>query len=283
MNCSARERKPNATRKWPIDMNPIDTLFQRLRSQRHQAFMPFITAGDPDLATTARVVPELAANGASLIEIGFPYSDPIADGPVIQASYTRALERGLRIDDIFTCVRGLNVAVPLVGMVSYSLVYHRGPEKFLDNAQAAGFSGAIVPDLPLEEAESLARLASARDFKLIQLVTPTTPPERAARIAQLSTGFLYCVSVTGITGERDRLPDALLDQLRHLRQQTDLPLCVGFGISRPDHVRMLRDVADGVIVGSALVRRLEQAGKRPVDEVVAESMTLVRELVAALQ
>ncbi len=245
--------------------------------------MPFITAGDPDLATTARVVPELAANGASLIEIGFPYSDPIADGPVIQASYTRALERGLRIDDIFTCVRGLNVAVPLVGMVSYSLVYHRGPEKFLDNAQAAGFSGAIVPDLPLEEAESLARLASARDFKLIQLVTPTTPPERAARIAQLSTGFLYCVSVTGITGERDRLPDALLDQLRHLRQQTDLPLCVGFGISRPDHVRMLRDVADGVIVGSALVRRLEQAGKRPVDEVVAESMTLVRELVAALQ
>src|SRR5205823_14555403 len=117
---------------------------------------------------------------------------------------------------------------PLVGMVSYSLVHHRGPETFAAQWQESGLSGAIVPDLPVEESEALASAANARDFKLIQLVTPTTPPERAVRIAKTSTGFLYCVSVTGITGERDRLPDQLLDQLQWLRQQTDLPLCVGF-------------------------------------------------------
>src|SRR5204862_5366193 len=122
------------------------------------------------------------------------------------------------------------------------------PERFIAQAQEAGLSGASVPDLPVEEAEELTRLAAARDFKLIQLVTPTTPRDRAARIARASTGFLYCVSVTGITGERDRLPEELLDQLRWLRGQTDLPLCVGFGISRPEHVRMLREAADGIIV-----------------------------------
>jgi tryptophan synthase alpha chain len=128
-----------------------------------------------------------------------------------------------------------------------------------------------VPDLPVEESEDLARLAAARDFKLIQLVTPTTPRDRAVQIAQTSTGFLYCVSVTGITGEREKLPEELLGQIARLRRQTDLPLCVGFGISRPEHVRMLRDVADGVIVGSALVRKLEQAKSRPMEEVAQES------------
>jgi tryptophan synthase alpha chain len=244
--------------------------------------MPFVTAGDPDLAATAQIVTQLAANGADLIEIGFPYSDPIADGPVIQASYTRALERGVHLDDIFASIQRLKVPIPLVSMVSFSLVYHRGAERFLDQAQAAGFSGAIVPDLPLEEAESLARLAAARDFKLIQLITPTTPTTRAAEIARLATGFLYCVSVTGITGERDRLPDELHNQLRRLRQLTDLPLCVGFGISKPEHVRLLRDVADGVIVGSAIVRRLEQVGQRPLEAILAEITALVQSLTAAL-
>ena len=167
-------------------------------------------------------------------------------------------------------------------MVSYSLVQHRGAEKFLRQAQEAGFSGAIVPDLPVEESGELVRLAADRDFKLIQLVTPTTPRERAVRIAQASTGFLYCVSVTGITGERDRLPEELLDQIRWLRGQTDLPICVGFGISKPEHVCMLRDVADGVIVGSALIRKLELAGGRPLPEVAEEIGALIRALSAAL-
>jgi tryptophan synthase alpha chain len=270
-------------------MNPIDATFQRLRSEGRKAFIPFVTAGDPDLAATRRLVQELAACGAALIEIGFPYSDPIADGPVIQASYTRALNGNVRVDDIFTCTRELagcpalaQRGIPLVGMVSYSLVHRRGPEQFIDQARAAGLSGAIVPDLPVEEAEGLARLAAERDFKLVQLVTPTTPRERAVHIARLSTGFLYCVSITGITGERDRLPDALLDQLAWLRGQTALPLCIGFGISKPEHVRMLRDLADGVIVGSALVRRLEQAGGRPLDEVAREVGELAQSLAEAL-
>jgi tryptophan synthase alpha chain len=263
-------------------MNAIDALFQDLRSCGRKAFIPFVTAGDPDLDTTEHLIHELSRRGASLIEVGFPYSDPIADGSVIQASYTRALSRGLRIDDIFAMVRRLKLAVPLVAMVSYSLIHHRGSEAFLAHAQKSGFSGAIVPDLPIEEAEELARLARQHDFKLIQLVTPTTPRERARHIASLSTGFLYCVSVVGITGERSDLPPDLLDQLRWLRSQTSLPLCVGFGISKPEHVRLLRAAADGIIVGSALVRRLEQAGSKAVNLVVQEIGTLAQGLADAL-
>lgn len=261
--------------------NPIDNLFKVLRLLGRKAFIPFITAGDPDLRATARLVEELAQRGASLIEIGFPYSDPIADGPVIQASYTRALARGVRLDSIFACIRELR-PLPLVAMTSYTLVHRRGPEVFLTQAQAAGLSGVIVPDLPVEEAGELAQLAAARDLKLIQLVTPTTPRDRAKRIARSSTGFLYYVSVAGITGERDRLPEQLLNQLGWLRGETDLPICVGFGISKPEHVQMLREVVDGVIVGSALVRRLEQAGTRPMEDIIREIGDLAQSLEGAL-
>jgi tryptophan synthase alpha chain len=270
-------------------MNPIDALFDRLRREKRKAFIPFVTAGDPDPDGSVLVAKTLAANGAGLIEIGFPYSDPIADGPVIQASYTRALERGLRLDDVFGIARRIAALpevkdrqIPLAAMTSYSLVHRRGADTFLKQAADAGISGAIVPDLPLEESEALARLAAARDFKLIQLVTPTTPRDRAAVISRRSTGFLYCVSVAGITGERDQLPPELLDQLAWLRTQTALPLCVGFGVSRPEHVRMLRDAADGVIVASALVRKLEAAGMRPLVEITAEITDLARSLAAAL-
>jgi tryptophan synthase alpha chain len=266
-------------------MNPIDALFQRLRAAKRKAFMPFLTAGDPDLPATGRLVRALATNGASLVELGFPYSDPIADGPVVQASYTRALDRGVRLDDIFACVRELttsSLGVPLVAMSSFALVHRRGPEQFVHHAQAAGLSGAIVPDLPVEEADELGRIAAARDFKLIQLITPTTPRDRAARIARRSTGFIYYVSVTGITGARDRLPEDLVGQIRWLRGETDLPVCVGFGISKPEQVQALREVADGVIVGSALVRHLEQAGQRPLDDIVRDVAALARSLAEPL-
>ena len=270
-------------------MNDIDLLFKRLRADSRKAFIPFLTAGDPDLDASVYLARELAKRGANLIEIGFPYSDPIADGSVIQASYTRALEKGVLVDDIFRAVRRLaddpalkSRRIPMVAMVSYSLVYHRGPARFLQQARAAGLSGAIVPDLPVEESEELAALAAADDFKLIQLVTPTTPRERAVRIAKASTGFLYCVSVTGITGERSSLPPELPAQLIWLRQETDLPLCVGFGISRAEHVQMLRPLADGVIVGSAIVRRLEQGAQRPLTELAAEIGALAQSLADAL-
>ncbi len=265
-------------------MNPIDSLFQRLRAVNRKAFMPFVSAGDPDLAFTAKVLPQIAEAGADLIEVGFPFSDPIADGPVIQASYTRALDHGLKLHDVFECLRqatGAGLKTPLVGMVSYSLIWRHGPEKFIEHAQQAGLSGAVVPDLPAEEADAFAKLARDRDFKLILLWTPTTTPERAANIVKLCTGFLYCVSVVGITGERDKLPEALKQQLQQLRSLTDLPLCVGFGVSRPEHVTQLREFADGVIVGSAVVRKLESAKKSP-EAALREIAALVRELATAL-
>jgi tryptophan synthase alpha chain len=172
--------------------------------------------------------------------------------------------------------------VPLVGMLSYSLVHRRGAEAFLQQARDAGLSGAIIPDLPMEEAVSLAAKAKERDFKLIHLVTPTTPRERSVEIAKLSTGFLYYVSVTGITGERDRLPESLLRELTWLRGQTDLPICVGFGISKPEQARLLREVADGIIVGSAFVRRLEEAGKRPIQDIARDMCALATSLEQAL-
>lgn len=269
-------------------MNAIDSQFRRLRSEGRKAFIPFVTAGDPSLEATEAFVHELVRRGAHLVEIGFPYSDPIADGAVIQASYTRALQGGLKMEAVYGMIRRLADSpelrdTPLVAMISYSLVHRRGHEAFIAQAQQAGLSGAIVPDLPVEESDAVARFSAERGFKLIQLVTPTTPRERAIRIAQVSSGFLYCVSVTGITGERAQLPRELLDQLAWLRTQTHLPLCVGFGISRAEHVRMLRDMVDGVIVGSALVRRIEQANGKSIPEVARDIGDLAGSLVDALQ
>jgi tryptophan synthase alpha chain len=264
-------------------MNPIDAVFADLKSRRKKAFIPFLTAGDPDIAATSELARAVIDAGADLLEIGFPYSDPIADGPVIQASYTRALERGLHLDDVFRCARRIADAsprIPLVAMVSFSIVMRRGPEAFLRQAKASGFAGAIVPDLPLEESAALSELASKHDFKLIHLVTPTTTPERATQIVQRSTGFVYCVSVAGITGERAALPAELLEQLHWLRQRTGLPMCVGFGVSKPEHVRTLRDHCDGIIVGSALVRQVEKPGT--LEEVRGRVAGLARMLRAAL-
>jgi tryptophan synthase alpha chain len=265
-------------------MNPIDAAFARLRAQGGKAFIPFLSAGDPDIASTPRLAQALLRAGATHLEIGFPYSDPIADGPVIQASYTRALERGLHLRDVFGAARQIADAhpgFPLLAMTSYSLIFRRKATQFLQEACQAGFSGLIVPDLPVEESHPLASLCGQHDLKLIQLVTPTTTPERARQIVRQSTGFVYCVSIAGITGERTALPAELLDQLRWLRGETDLPLCVGFGISRPEHVRLLRDHADGVIVGSAFIRLLEKGGS--VEEMVGRLSELANTLIAALQ
>lgn len=225
--------------------------------------MPFITAGDPDLAFTRELIPAVAGAGADLIEIGFPFSDPIADGPVIQASYTRALEKHLKIADLFDTLHAITSTpgwkTPLVAMASYSLIFKLGAGAFIDAAIRAGVSGAVVPDLPVEEAEDFAKLAHEMDFKLILLVTPTTSPQRAERLVKTCSGFVYVVSVVGITGERDKLPTQLRDQLARLRAMTDLPLCVGFGVSKPEQVRELSEIADGVIVGSAIVKKLEIA------------------------
>jgi tryptophan synthase alpha chain len=265
-------------------MSAVDLAFQKLRQAGRKALVPFVTAGDPDVEFTGAVLAELAGRGCPIIEVGIPYSDPIADGPVIQASYTRALERHVKLADVLATVhkRQTHRDVPLVAMVSHAIVYRHGVERFVEEALAAGIAGAIVPDLPVEESAGLADICRRAEFSLIQLVAPTTPRERQARIAAASSGFLYYVSVTGITGERTELPDELLDNLAWLRGQTDLPICVGFGISRADQVRAVAQAADGVIVGSAIVRRIAEADKKPRQEVLADVGAFVSELLAAL-
>lgn len=271
-------------------MNRIDALFTQLRRQGRRALMPFLTAGDPDLETTRALLTDLLGRrGAHIAEIGIPYSDPIADGPVIAASYTRALSHGIRLASIFEMLsawRATNADAPVVTMVSYAIVHRHGVDRYLAEAHAAGVDGLIVPDLPVEEAEGREGFharCDAAGLKLIQLVTPTTPRERAARIARTSSGFLYYVSVAGITGERKDLPPELADNVAWLRGQTDLPICVGFGISRPEHVRQLVPVADGLIVGSAIVRRVHDLAESGADReaIVDELGRYVAELISA--
>ncbi len=266
-------------------MSAIDDVFCKLRAEKRKAFMPFVTAGDPDLEFTTQALAEMIGRGANLCELGIPYSDPIADGPVIQASYTRALNRKLKLAQIFQAIgqAKARLTAPIVSMVSYAIVWRHGPAKYVRDARAAGMAGMIVPDLPTDESEELSRICRGEDFSLVQLVAPTTPRERVLRIAKTSTGFLYYVSVTGITGERTELPQELLDNLRWLRGETDLPICVGFGISQPEHVRTLAPVADGLIVGSAVVRRIAEAASRPRDQVLKELGDYVAKLVAALE
>jgi tryptophan synthase alpha chain len=272
-------------------MNRIDALFARLRNEGRRALMPFITAGDPDLATTAALMTAMAARGAHMIEVGIPYSDPIADGPVIAESYHRALVHGIKLEHIFQTLRTLRAentqsalsVAPIVTMVSYAIIHRAGAERYLREAVAAGVDGLIVPDLPVEESAGLLSAASAMDLKLVQLVTPTTPRVRAVRIAETTTGFLYYVSVAGITGERKALPAELAENVAWLRTQTALPICIGFGISTPEQVRSLAPVADGLIVGSALVRRLADVKNLPREEVVKNIASFVGELARALE
>jgi len=271
-------------------MNRIDTLFAKLRGENRCALMPFVTAGDPDLPMTALLIAELVNRGAHLVEVGIPYSDPIADGPVIAASYHRALERGIKVAHIFQTLRTLRAEgssrfneTPMVSMVSYAIVHRVGAERYLNDAATAGLDGLIVPDLPIEESASLIDKATRRGLKLIQLITPTTPRERAIQIARSTTGFVYYVSVAGITGERKSLPPELVDTVAWLRTQTDLPICIGFGIAGPDQARQLTPVADGLIVGSAIVRRLGEAIHHPRADVIRDIGQFVGDLAKAME
>jgi len=227
--------------------------------------MPFLTAGDPDVETTVALIAACARAGATMVELGFPYSDPIADGPTIQNSYTRALAHQLHLTDVFGLVRSArtHTDIPLVGMISYSLIFRRGLDRFVGESARSGLDGLIVPDLPVEEADLLAQKCAQGDLAAVYLVAPTTTVERRRLIAQRVTGFLYCVSVVGTTGARDALPAELISYLDELRQLTDKPLAVGFGISRPEQAVALAPHADGVIVGSAIVHLMEEHLQEP--------------------
>jgi tryptophan synthase alpha chain len=266
-------------------MSQIDQLFTELRAANRKALMPFITAGDPDLDFTAAIIKELIGRGASMCEVGIPYSDPIADGPVIQASYTRSLEKRIKLASILDMLGSVEpqVSAPLVTMVSYAIIFRHGIAKYADDLVERGIAGMIVPDLPVEESPALAEVCKSRELSLIQLVTPLTPKDRALRIAATSSGFIYYVSVAGITGERTQLPPELLERVAWLRSQTPLPVCIGFGISQPEHVKRLAPVADGLIVGSAIVRRMADAEMKGRDATIKEVGDYLATLLSALE
>ena len=266
-----------------LSSGPLAKTFAALAKDGRKALAPFVTAGDPDLETTLAVLEALDRAGAAVCELGVPYSDPIADGPVIQASYTRALAAGFTLEKFFAMVRKATgrVKMPILAMVSYSIIYRRGIDRFVDDAAAAGLVGLVVPDLPLEESDVLDATCKGANLALVRLVTPTTPPERAAEIARRSTGFLYCVSVAGVTGARTDLPAGLVERVTWLRTKTDVPVLVGFGVSTPEQVKLLSSVADGTIVGSALVRRVGELSSQGTAAISAGVQSYVAELVKA--
>ena len=237
--------------------------------------LPFVPGGYGGYDTTAAVLRALDAAGASVIEVGLPFSDPVADGPTIQAAYHEALAGGATVDGVIDAAGGAGAACPLVMMASYSLVRRRGDAAFCRRLAEAGFAGVLCPDLPPPEAEAFTGTAADAGLEAVLLVAPTTPPARRDAIGRLARGFVYYLSVAGTTGERDDLPPELAAGVADMRGRTDRPICVGFGISRPRHVASLRGVADGAIVGSAFVRRM--AGTA--DMAAAACGTLARELI----
>jgi tryptophan synthase alpha chain len=240
-------------------MTSVSQHFLTLREHHHCALIPFITAGDPNLETTATALQVLDANGADLIELGVPYSDPLADGPVIQAAATRALQRGTRLDGVLEMVKTVSptLKAPLILFTYYNPILYRGISSFLKQVAEAGVKGLVIPDLPLEEADHVLKQAQVVGLEVILLVAPTSSSDRIQAIAQQSQGFIYLVSVTGVTGVRNQMEDRVQGLIEHLRQVTDKPIGVGFGISQPEQAKQVKDWgADAVIVGSAFVKRL---------------------------
>lgn len=235
--------------------------FQDLKQNSQCALIPFITAGDPDLETTIKAIEVLADNGADLIELGVPYSDPLADGPTIQAAATRALQKGVQLEDVLAVVQKVTskINVPIILFTYYNPIYYRGVESFLQQVKEAGVSGLVVPDLPLEEAEVLLKPAAEIGIEVTLLVAPTSSQSRIEAIAAKSQGFIYLVSVTGVTGVRTQMATEVKDLLANLRSATDKPIGVGFGISDPEQAKQVKDWgADAIIVGSAIVKRLAE-------------------------
>jgi tryptophan synthase alpha chain len=227
---------------------------------RRAAFMPYMMGGFPDVETSRRIAEAYADGGADLVELGFPFSDPLADGPVIHAAGTVALRAGATTHDVLAVGRALAERVPVVAMVYANLIMARGLERFADDLVAHAISGLIVPDLPLEESDAVRAACDAAGVALVPLVAPTTPDERMARIGASARGFVYAVSVTGTTGERASLVDAFRGIVARAKAATEVPVALGFGIGTPEQAREAADAgADGVIVGSRLVRAAAEA------------------------
>lgn len=241
-------------------MNRIDRKFKTLKIHGKKAFIAFLTCGYPDLATTEKLVLEFEKAGVDIVELGIPFSDPIADGPVIQESSVKALAKKVTTADVLKLVKRLRrkTQMPLCAMTYYNLIFRFGEEKFLREARKAGLDGLIIPDLPVEEAGPLISLSHSYGIDVVLFLAPTTSKNRARQIVKKARGFIYYVSLTGVTGQRTSLPADLAANLKEIKKLTGIPVCVGFGVSRPEHVRLVYKVADGAIVGSAIIGQIKK-------------------------
>jgi tryptophan synthase alpha chain len=259
-------------------MNRIDETFIRLREKGEAALIPYLMAGYPDLDTTGKLVLGFEKAGADIIELGVPFSDPIADGPIIQLASEQALKNGVSLTSVLSLASNLRqqTTCPLVLMTYYNPVFVYGIERFVYDAAENGIDGVIVPDLPPEEASLLEKAACETGLSCIFLLTPTSPPERMRLISQHSRGFIYYVSVTGITGIREMITEGISEYIRQLRLVTQQPIGVGFGISSPEHVAQISSIADAAIVGSAIVSLI--ANHLNEDNLVEKTSQFVAEL-----
>jgi len=249
----------------------IEKKFEELKEESRLALMPFLMAGDPNLEITAEILIELQEKGADIIELGIPYSDPLADGPIIQLSASRALKSGTNINGVLRLLETLKgrLKIPIVLFTYCNPILNFGFDEFCQMASKAGASGLIIPDLPLEEASKFSKIASSFKLDLILLVAPTTPPKRMKDISLETKGFTYLVSVTGVTGERNNLENRVENLIKKLKDISSNPIAIGFGISSPEHVKKIRNWgADGVIVGSAFVKRIYESKQ---EEIVKET------------
>ncbi len=262
-------------------MNSLETTFNRLRAQGRAALMPFITMGFPRRESAFELVPALVDGGADIIELGVPFSDPLADGATVQAASQQALQNGMtlaRCLDQAAELRSCGVRAPFVLMGYYNPIFQMGEHTFAQRAAEAGIQGVIVPDLPPEEGDTLQATLRAHGLDLIFLLAPTSDETRVKLVARRASGFIYLVSLTGVTGARDQLPPDLEKFVARVRRATSLPLAVGFGIARPEHAAHVARVADGVIVGSALLKVIETASNP-----VAAARQFVAELRAGIE
>lgn len=267
-----------------MDENRIDARLRRLRQSGEKGLITFVTAGDPDLETTFRLVLAMEEAGADMVELGVPFSDPLADGPVIQRASQRSLDRGTNLEGILMMVRRLRrrTRIPLLLMTYYNPVLQYGLTRIAAEAGAAGVDGFIVPDLPLEESRPLLEELDRSGLHLVPLVAPTTTESRLEEAARVARGFIYCVSLTGVTGMREGIPHDIAQFMKRVRRYCSQPLGVGFGISNPQQAALMAQVADAVIVGSALVSLVEEYAARP--PVLQERVAgLVRELKDAVR
>ncbi len=241
-----------------ISSDAIALRFAQLRDQGRRAFVPYVTAGHPDPARSVALLRELEGAGADVIEVGVPFSDPLADGAVIQASSQKALDQGVRFDQVLEIISAAGLTIPVV-LFSYLNPLLRGGDDALRRAADAGAHGVLVTDLPLGADPEREAWFARSPLAFIRLVAPTTPPARMAEIARTGSGFVYLISRLGVTGERSDLPPELPETVARLRAATSLPICVGFGISRPEQARSVAAIADGVVVGSAIVRAADES------------------------